>query len=317
MRRIVGRALALLLAFSCGVSLALMFRGIVADSVRRLALRAEERIKAPYVAEAENDFRQRRILFDMRDFQETPDGARSNASEYDDMRAMAKEEDEAAQRVMPKVFPGGYLEDYGKCMDSLKTRRAETDADLAWARAHGQFVPHAHNWNRGRFTEPHAPQVIYEIGVGECNMRVGEVAYTRVLAIFDRWDKLYASFEVELGDSVLAVRDVDGDGVDEVLAAHAERSRVNYVMTLRLLSFKGGGMRVVHDFGIGFAYSAADEAGLGRIITVPVIYYTPRGGGELPEFQTDYYRMDCDETKTCGFMPGPAAWRYLKSGRLE
>jgi hypothetical protein len=317
MRHIAARALSALLTFSFGLLLALLCGGLLNQSVRRPAPRAEDGLKAPHVAEAENNFRKRRILFDLRDYRETSDSGLYLSSSYSDYEAFLKEAHEARRRIMPKLFPGGYLDDYGQCSDESRGRRAVGDDDLAWARAHGQFVPYTGEWHRGSFTAPGARQVLYEIVMGACGARLGEIPRTRVYAVFDSWDGLYASFEVQPSEYVYAVRDVNGDDVDEVLLGHGEMRGYNYVSRMRLVSLNGGSLRVLHEFGIGYVYSLADSRGDDRIITVPVIYYTPRGDGETPEFQTDFYRAYCFKGGGCGFMPKPSEWAYFKSGGLS
>ena len=140
---------------------------------------------------------------------------------------------------------------------------------------------------------------------------------TRTLAVFDRWDGLYASIELLPGESVYAVRDVDGDALDEALLGRGEMYGLNYASRMRLVSLKGGSLRVLHDFGVGYVHSFMDDMGHNRTITIPVIYYTPRGDGETPEFHVDFYRADCAESAGCGFMPKPGAWAYFKSGNLS
>ena len=317
MRPVLVRAAALLITFSFGLSLALLLQGAVGRAARRLALRAEERLKAPYVAEGEENFRKRRILFDLRDYWVAPDDARPSSSEYRDLDASGKELNDKRRRILPKVFPGGYLEHVGLCDYEGMWPRASSEADLARARGRKQFAPHMTQWKDGHFTEPGALQTLYVIDTGECNGNDMVMPSTRTLAVFDRWDGLYASVGAMQGEGVYAARDVDGDALDEVLLGRGEIYGLNYVVRMRLVSLKGGSLRVLHDFGITYIYSFADKMGHDRTITVPIIYYTPRGDGETPEFQVDYYRAGCSDSAGCGFMPKPSAWRYFRSGVLS
>ncbi len=339
MRRIVTHPLALLLTFSCGLLLTLLWGSLINKSVRHLARRAEQRLIAPHVAEVEKKYRNRRILLDKRDYWEAPSSARPLA--YRELEAIGDATDEVKRRILPKLFPDGTLEHYGECSRESRERRAESEADLAWAREKGQFVGYVPDWHDGSFTYPGTFETLYQIDVGECNAREGPMPPSQLLAVFDRWDGLHASVNALPGDGVYAVHDVDGDDVDEVLLGRGEMrvgdkawadylKEVNealldrgemrgltYVSKLRLVSLKGGSLRVIHDFGVGYIYSFSDPVGNDRVITIPVIYYTPRGDGETPEFHVDFYRASCRKSEGCGFMPRPSAWRYFKSGSLS
>ena len=315
MRRTLTHAPALLLTFSCGLVLTLLWWAFINDSVKRLARSAELRVAAPHVAVAEQRFRERRILFDKRDYWEELDAPHPWGLR--DFESLGDRRAEVKRRILPKLFPGGHLEHYGQCSRESRERRAWSEADLAWARENKQFVGYVPAWHDGSFTAPGAWETLYEIDVGECNAREGPLPATRLFAVFDRWDELHASIPALPAGSVLEVRDVDGDDVDEVLLGWSEMRGTTYVSRLRLASLKGGGLRVLHDFGIGYLYSFTHPLGDDRVITIPVIYYTPRGDGETPEFHVDYYRASCRKSEGCGFMPRPSAWRYFKSGSLN
>lgn len=316
MRRILSRAPATLLTFSCGLLLTLLCRGVVQNSVRSLALSAEERLKSLHVAEGDNNFRKRRILFDPRDRWETSGDERAAGGWYDDLEALGKELKDRNRRLLPKLFPGGYLEGVGRCDAESSWPLAETEADLARVRERGQFSPNLPHWEKGSFTEPGAFQMLYEVDLCECNSRDAKVSATHMLAVFDRWDGLYARVELPHDESVLAVRDVDGDDVEEVLLGRGELRETSHVSYMRLVSLKGGRLRVVHDFGVTGIYSFGDESGPRRVVTVPVIYYVPRGDGEAPEFYVDNYGAECAKDDGCGFVPRPGVWQYLGSGPL-
>ena len=314
MRRTLTHAPALLLTFCCGLLLTLLWWAFIDDSVRRLARRAEQRVAAPHVAGAERRFRERRILYDLRDYWEAPD--RPHPWGLRDFESLGDRTDEVKRRILPKLFPGGHLEHYGQCSRQSRERRAESEVDLAWARENRQFVAYVPGWHDGSFTAPGAWETLYEIDVGECNARYGPLPPSQLFAVFDRWDGLHATVPAPFREGVHEVRDVDGDDVEEVLLGRGERRGTTTFVRMRLVSLKGGGLRVVHDFGIGYMYSFAGNPE-DRVITIPVIYYTPRGDGETPEFHVDYYRARCRKSEGCGFMPRPGAWRYFKSGSLN
>lgn len=317
MRRFVTRPAVLLLTFCCGLALVFLYGGLVQRSVRQLALRAGQRVAAPYVAEAERRHMQRRVLLDLREYWEAPSSERPHSFEGE-REAFYKEKDEVGRRLFPKLFPEGYLDHVSRCSRESKERPAASEADLAWARERGQFVPYVYDeWHKGSFTEPGAYETLYHVAVRECNvLKASGPPSSEVLAVFDRWDGLHASLDSPPGDSVYVVRDVDADGVDEVLLSRGGMKGSTGVFSLRLVSLRGGRPRVVQDFGPGYVYSPGSYLGEERVITVPVIYYTPRGG-ETPLFEVDFYRAYCSKSEGCEFLPRPGEWRYFKSGRLE
>jgi hypothetical protein len=313
MRSLLTRPLTLLLTFLCGLAIVLLWGLFVNKTVQRLARRAEQRVSAPYIAEAERRYMNRRILFDKRNYWEAPGNARPGSNGLDDLEAIGKEGREVKKRILPKLFQGSYGETVADCSRETRERPAQSEADLDRAREQGQYFPWVLAWHEGRFTEPGAFQMLYEINLNECNSRDAPVPPSRMLAVFDRWDRVYATFKPLERESVYEVCDVDGDAVDEVLMARGELRDNAYVVKLRLVSLKDGSFRVIHDFGLSAIFTFDGE----RVITLPVIYYTPRGQGETPEFHVDYYRAVCRKSEGCNFMPLPTAWQYLKSGTLS
>jgi hypothetical protein len=319
MRHFVTRPALLLTTFALGLALVLLYGGLVGRSVKRLARRAAERVAAPHVADAERRHRDRRILLDLREYWEVPSSERPRSFDGEDA-AFYKEKAEAGRRIFPKLFPKGYLEHVADCSRESRERPAASAADLAWARERGQFDPSVYdNWQRGSFTEPGAHETLYHVSLRECNaLSSSGPPSTEMFAVFDRWDGLHASFDSPGGESVYVVRDVDADGVDEVLLSRGEMRGTKGVFSLRLVSLRGGRLRVLHDFGVGYVYSYEQSFfGDERVITIPVIYYTPRGDRELPSFEVDFYRGFCSRGEGCDSLPRPGRWRYFKSGRLE
>src|SRR5688500_2169930 len=100
MRRTLTHAPALLLTFSCGLVLTLLWWAIINDSARRLARRAGLRVSAPHVAVAEQRFRERRILFDKRDYWEALDA--THPWGLRDFESLGDRTDEVKRRILPK-----------------------------------------------------------------------------------------------------------------------------------------------------------------------------------------------------------------------
>lgn len=316
MRPFMARALALFLTFCCGLLITLLWVSLANRPLRQLARRVEQRFKTPYIKEGEKRYMKRLILLDKRNYWEAPDVARPVSNGYSDLEAVGKEEREMTNRIAPKLFQRSYLEHYGQCSRESRERPVESEADLVWAQEQGQFVPWVRDWHSGAFTEPGAFQYLHEITVGECNARQSSVAPTKLLAVFDRWDRLYASIKPLPGEGVVAVADVDGDDIEEVLLGRSELKGTRYITRMRLVSLKDGQLRVIHDFGVGYIFTFSEGLGDERVITIPVIYFTPRAVGETPEFHVDFYRASCSKAAGCGFMPRPTAWEYLKSGSI-
>lgn len=314
MRHFVTRPALLLTTFALGLLLVFLYGGLVGRWVQRQAGRAAHRVAAPYVAEADRRHMNRRILLDLRDNWESPSSERSPG--YDDLESSNKERGEVMRRILPKLFPRGHLAHWGLCSPESRARPAAGEADLARARERGDFVAHLPQWRKGSFTAPGAYETLYVVSVGECNAREAPVPPSMRLAVFDHWDGLHATFDALPDEGIYAVRDVDGDDVEEVLLGRGEMAGPKGVFRLRLVGLRGGRLRVVHDFGVGYVYSFGDPVGDERVITIPVIYYTPRGGGGTPLFEVDFYRAGCSKAAGCGFFPRPGEWRYLKSGPL-
>ena len=317
MRRFVTRPAVMLLTFCLGLLLVLLYGGLVRGWVRRQAGRAAERVAAPYVAEAGRRHMNRRILLDLRDTWEADSSERGDSPAYRDLEASNEERGEVERRIFPKLFPEGFLTYYGECDRESRERPAASEDDLAWARGRGQFVPYVPDWHRGSFTVPDAFETLYDVNVNECNARESPAPPSGMLAVFDRWDGLHATAGSLPGELVAAVRDVDGDALDEVLLSRGEMQGAKGVFRMRLVSLRGGVLRELHDFGVCYVYSFAQPFDGDRVVTIPVIYYTPRGDGRTPLFEVDFYRADCPKSAGCGFLPRPSEWLYLKSGRLN
>jgi hypothetical protein len=223
------------------------------------------------------------------------------------------------RRVLPEVFPRGYLEGtHSECADFVVRKMAESPADLEWARAGGYFVPRVYRWQPGSLTEPRADETLYQINVLECNAQSGPLAYGSTQLAVYRGRALLNSFNTLFGSVVYVVPDVDGDGVDEVLMSrHEHDGPSGDAERFRLLSLKGGVLRVVHDFGAVGGHYRRDEARKVYEIEVGVLSYAPGRGGRPPDFRTELYRGRCRigpntsgiaEPDNC--WPRPDEWEY-------
>lgn len=306
MRPTLARVLASVFAFIVALSAVLLWRGVinlahVRQSAMRLTGLSQPAPPAP----------RRIIIFDKRDYVESE-------MSYEELKAAGEQERRWTERVAPDVFGSRGLEHWGLC-DGTRgwARRAQSEADLAWALAAGQFVPWVRATYAGSFTAPHAQETLYMIDTGECNTRWGPFPASRRFAIYDG-AKLRAVFKASAAESVFqVVPDVDGDGVDELLLAEGlEPIQSSFRVQLRLVSLKGGTRRELQDFGVAYVYGCLNVGCRDVSVTLPVIYYLCTGATCAPECYVDFYRGDCWRDEGCKDFPRPGTWRYLKSGRL-
>jgi hypothetical protein len=258
----------------------------------------------------------RRVLLDKRDYVE-------HDMTYKELEAVGAQQRHWTQRVAPAVLPGKGLEHYGLCSDESRTHAAQTAADLAWARAHGQFVPWVEGTHAGHFTAADADETLYELTTGECNARAEWFAHgakggTKHFVIY-RGDKLYAVATAQLAETIYVVQDTDGDGVDELLLAQAnfDFAHKSVITQMKLISLQGGTRRTIYDFGPVYIYALVDDFGNDVVITLPFISYVPLGACQPPEFHIDFYRADCRHNAGCKFWPRADKWQYFKSGQLS
>ena len=299
MRRVFVRVLVLLLTFASGVGVALLLRSSLSGPVGR-----------PDSAGG------RYVLMDMR--------VRVRGHDLPD--EVFKKDGEALvavnQRVLPEVFPGGYLKGTHSECDARSVRTmAESAAELEWARAEGYFVPRVSRWRPGSLTEADADETLYQINVLECNAQSGPLTYGSTQLAVYRGRALHASVNTLLGEVVFVVPDIDGDGVDEVLMSRHEHDGPSGDASIyRLVSLKGGELRVVHDFGAVGGHHRWNEAARAFSIEVAVLSYAPGREGRPPDFRTELYRGRCrvEEGSTTGpepdnCWPRPEEWEYVGS----
>jgi hypothetical protein len=308
MRRVFTHILVSILTFAVGIGLVLLWRGILDSHISRLA---SEGINSKSTISDNKVNNGRRVLYDARNYVE---------SEWSDERLRAAGEAEAAasRRVLPEVFRGGYLRNYGECSAFSTARMAQSPSELERVRARAQFNPDLAGWHTGNFTGADADEILYEVHVGECNAQSGPLAGGSDQLVIYGGGVLRASINTLLGDlKDDRMHDTDGDGVHEVLLGRTEIKGLSFVTTMRLVSLKGGEPRVIHDFGPAYIISCVDQFCRDPVIITPVITYTPGVGGNSPEFQVSFYRATCRKSEGCKFWPPADAWEYFSSGSLN
>ena len=203
-----------------------------------------------------------------------------------------------------------YLPDPARCAPGASPA---DEADLAALRARGQFAPSVSEAVRGSFTGPGRQETLYIIAVGECGDLPRSLGTGSSQLVIRRGRENVLSLNGYYG-SVSAVRDVDGDGADDLLLRASGFGQGVLEESARILSFAGLRQRVVHDFetvrvdscGQGNRESAVKAAVL-RLAS------TPPAAGAAPRFETDFYVSRCYEDKD---RPRLKDFRFLKRGKL-
>ncbi len=203
-----------------------------------------------------------------------------------------------------------YVKSSDNCNPAVlgKVEGMDDEQKLELARSKGQFAPEVLERVNGSFTEAGTSESLYLIAVKECgdfSRAAGEG--TTQIAIF-RDKRLIASLNGFYGD-VAAVRDVDGDGIDELLMVGSGFGQGELSMTAELLSFSGGREHLVHDFDVIYDNSCPGLSG--RSIEAAVITYEAASRGHSPNFFTYIYRSRCLNRE-----PGLKDFHYLKTGSM-
>ena len=203
-----------------------------------------------------------------------------------------------------------YLPDPTRCAPGASPA---DEADLASLRARGQFAPSVSEAVRGAFTGPARRETLYIIAVGECGDLPRSLGTGSSQLVIRRGGENVLSLNGFYG-AVSAVRDVDGDGADEILLRTSGSGQGVIEESAQLLSFAGGRQRVVHDFEA----VRVDTCGQGErtsAIKAAVLRFTapPPGAAAGARFETDFYVSRCYEEKD---RPRLKDFRFLKRGKL-
>jgi len=188
---------------------------------------------------------------------------------------------EARQNLLSAAFPH-YLADEKEC----QAQEPPSEATLEAARKKGQIVPEVMSRVAGAFIRPGAREQAYLIKVGECSAPSRSYFGTYRLAVFE--NRLIASGPSSGGDHIDAVKDVDGDGVDEILISGCAFGQGVEECSARLLSLAGGPVRTVQDFPEVYSDTCGSTRDSG--IRASVIRFAP---GHPPEFFAEEYQAAC------------------------
>jgi hypothetical protein len=235
---------------------------------------------------------QGQVLYDFRVDQPTPPNTVVGAAEED--------------RVLDATF-ARYLKDPAQCEQGAEPADAD---DLAALRERGQFAPHISDAVRGSFTGARREETLYVIAAGECGDLPRYLGGGSTQLVIRRGGENVLSLNGFYG-TVSAVRDVDGDGADEVLLRVGGFGQGVLEESARLLGFAGGRERVVHDFETIFVNSCGrgDET---SAIKAAVLRLTSAPGARRPRYRIDFYTSRCFDEQD---RPRLEDFRPLKRGK--
>ncbi len=202
---------------------------------------------------------------------------------------------EMRQKLLSAIFPR-YLQSEAAC----RPNATATDTGLRVSRETGQIVPQIQAEATGSFTRAGARQQLYLIKVGECGATGRNYFGTYRAAVFE--DGRLVVSAASPGDSIPVVRDIDGDGIDQLLIAGCGSGTGEVHCAAVLVSMSGGSLRTVRKFES--VYSDPCGYSLDLSITAVAIRYSP---GRPPRFFEDRYEAACPASgQPPQFRPAPS-----------
>ena len=205
--------------------------------------------------------------------------------------------------VLSKLFRR-YLTDESKC-NSQFDGSGSTDL-LAAARKAGEIVPSISDIATGSFTGPGKTETLYVIFVGECFASHADNFGTRRVAIFSG-QQLVANVDIDFKQTVERKTDLNSDGVDELLMTSGYTNQGITTEMAALLSFQGGRMRVLHDYGVISEDSCASQM-QGSDVKASVLYMSDVFPGQMPKLTQENYSSTCRRVKR---------WKLISKGKME
>jgi hypothetical protein len=204
--------------------------------------------------------------------------------------------------VLSKVFRK-YLSDESKCNSRFDA--GNSNDPLRAARNAGQIVPSIVDMATGSFTALGRQETAYVISVSECNASHADNYGTKRVAIFSG-QQLVADMDGDFRSSIVRKADLDGDGIDELLMTGGDMNQGILTEMAALVSFRGGRLRVIEDFGTVTLDSCASEL-RGSSSKASVISYADVLPGMMPKLKMNNYVATCR---------APTRWRFLSTGKM-
>jgi len=205
--------------------------------------------------------------------------------------------------VLSRVFRK-YLTDDHKCNPNFDGNGV--DDYLKAARNAGQIVPVIVDSVTGSFTASGQTQTLYVIAVSECNASHADNYGTKRVAIFNG-QQLVADLDVDFRSSIVRKLDLNLDGVDELLMTSGDMAQGTLIEMASLLSFEGGRVKVLEDFGTVTEDSCASGFP-GSSAKGSVIWFAPVTLGQMPKLKQDNYESPCRNVKR---------WRLVSTGKMQ
>lgn len=226
---------------------------------------------------------QRQVLYDFRNDRPNRPTKISAATERD---------------VLLKVFRR-YLTNVNRCQSNFDAG----ENFLAGARRAGQIVPDVAEAVDGSFTAAGQNETAYVIYVNECNASHADNFGSKRVAIFSG-TRLVADLDVDFKSSIVAMTDLDLDGINELLMTSGDMAQGEVIEMAALMSFQNGRMRVIQDFGTVMNDDCASLRPTAAT-KAAVLSYANATLGQLPKIRVDYYAAGCNKTRRWRAIKGP------------
>lgn len=186
-----------------------------------------------------------------------------------------------------------------------------SEEDLAGLREAGQIAPSVYESVRGSFTAPGREETLHLVAVGECGDMPRVLGTGTTQLVVRAGGKNVVSINGFYGN-VVAVRDVDGDGADELLMKLSGFGQGVLEESATVVSLLGGRYRSLHDFESVFVDSCGMRPSPTAVRAGVLRFERPAAPGGPPRFHADFYATRCHTSPH----PPLKAYRFLKSGKL-
>lgn len=226
---------------------------------------------------------QRQVLYDFRNERPNKPAKISAATQRD---------------VLSKVFRR-YLTNVNRCQSNFDAG----ENFLAGSRRAGQIVPDVAEAVDGSFTAAGQNETAYVIFVNECNASHADNFGSKRVAIFSG-PRLVADMDVDFKNSIVAKTDLDLDGINELLMTSGDMAQGEIIEMAALMSFQGGRMRVIQDFGTVITDDCASLRPTAAT-KAAVLSYANATLGQIPKIRVDYYATGCNRARRWRAIKGP------------
>lgn len=184
--------------------------------------------------------------------------------------------------VSKAIFPAG--------LRDASTHCPIPPGDLAGARRLGAASPVVDSLKEGSFGGPGQKETAYLVHVGECNGTHADGFGSKRLVVLNQ-GRVVANLEVPF-EHLETTRDVDGDGVDELLLSGGGMGQGLLVLHAQLANVKPDRLLPRRAFDEVLTDGCGSSLG-GNEASGSRISYVPGQKGELPAFHMERVRSTC------------------------